>query len=334
MTDDQPRLLSFDSDDIAPGQRFAQYRALYLRGTDAIELGPRFRAVMRGASLDRAIVYDRILADVGHERTAARCRRDAFEHFTLTLTLDGEFHADGGAGFARIAPGEIVLMDMTKPMRNRADDAHVITLGMARARIASVMGKRVADLHGHVIDAGRGILLADHLRSLARHMTGIRGEMLIPLSRMSADMLATAIGGDGNTQAGLERYAQMLRLDLVTAFIEQNLSSRELDAATIIDRFGISRATLYRMFHAHGGVGRYIRRRRLAILRARLSDPGHASPLGDMAVEAGFGTEAIASEAFVTEFGIRPGGYRRKAARETKIERAHRQFHEWLAELV
>jgi len=327
-------LVGFDSDEIAPGRRFEQYRTLYSGGTDAIELGPRFRALMRGASLDRAVIYDRTLVDVGHERTAARCRRDNFDHFTLTLTLTGVFQADSNAGFRHIRPGEIVLMDMTKPMRNRADDAHVITLSMARDRLVGVLGQRVDELHGYVIDTQRGFLLADHIQSLVRYMAQIRGELLIPLSRISADMLATAIGYDATAQAGLERYAQMLRLDQVTTFIERNLSDKELGAATITGWSGISRATLYRMFQSHGGVGRYIRRRRLNVLRAKLSNLDRVWSIADLAIEAGFGTEAIASEAFVAEFGLRPGLYRRQAGRETRSERAHRQMSEWTTDLA
>lgn len=325
--------IGFDSAPLDPASRFQQYRELYSGGADAIELGPQFRVSMRGAALDRAVIYERQLVDIGHERTAARCARDDFDHFTLTLVLAGDYHADSGAGFGRVAPGQIALMDMARPMRNRALDAHVVTFSMPRARIGAVAGRRVDQLHGHVIPEESGFLLADHLRSLARHAHALRPDMMIPLSRISTDVLSTAITDDRGGR-GLDRYPMAMRFDQVAAYVERHLGEPALDTAMIAARFGISRATLYRMFELHDGVARYVRRRRLIAFRARLSELGATMPLAELALATGFTSEAIASEAFKAEFGQRPGVYRNQILRETTLERARRKMREWTAQLA
>ena len=324
--------IRFTSDDIPAGDRFGRYRELYGQGADAVELGPDFSASMNGVRLDRAAIYDRRLVDVGHERTLQRCRHDEMEHFTLTCVLSGEFHADSGSGFVRVAPGETVLMDMTKPMRNRATRAHIVTMSIARDRVVALAGRQADHLHGHRIQVGSGLLLTDHLQSLVRHAASLPEEMLIPLSRISSDFLAIALNTEIDGNQLFQQQGQRLRLDQILTFIEQNLSDASFSPANVMSRFNISRATLYRVLHAHGGFNRYVRRKRLSLLRRRLSETAGVS-LERLAHDSGFGTAAQASEAFLQEYEIRPGRYRRQVQVENELDRVRRRMGEWTADL-
>ncbi len=324
--------IRFTSGAIPAGDRFGRYREIYGQGADAVELGPDFSASMNGIRLDRAMIYDRILADVGHERTLLRCRHDEMQHFTLTCVLSGEFHADSGSGFVRVAPGETVLMDMTKPMRNRATRAHIITMSIARDRVETVAGQQTDRLHGHRIQVGSGLLLTDHLQSLVRHAASVPEEMLIPLSRIGTDFLAVALNTEIDGNQLFQQQGQRLRLDQILTFIEQNLLDVSFSPDKVMSRFSISRATLYRILHSHGGFNRYVRRKRLSLLRRRLSEAAGVS-LEQLAHESGFGTAAQASEAFLEQYGIRPGRYRRQTQLETELDRVRRRMSEWTADL-
>ena len=48
----------------------------------------------------------------------------------------------------------------------------------------------------------------------------------------------------------------------ICGFIEQNVHSQALSTTTLLDQFGVSRASLYRMFEPQGGVRNYITQRR------------------------------------------------------------------------
>jgi AraC-like DNA-binding protein len=317
--------LQFDSALVAPRERFDAYHALYAGGADVTQSGDGFHARMRGWRLDRSLVYDRHLYGVGHARDAGRVRRDAMEHLTLTLVIDGEFHADSGDGFRRIAPGELLLLDMTRPMRNQAPGAHIVTMSMARERVAEwVRDPRAA--HGRVLAPQTAALLADHMRSLVRHGSTLGPAALVLVGRVGADLLGAALA-----EGARERPAHQatLRIDRVRAFIEEHLFAADFGVETVLARFALSRATLYRDFQPWGGLAAYIRRRRIEALGDRLADVGEARSLADLAEQIGFSTEARQSEAFLAHYGMRPGAYRRAAQREAPVVRSLRHMREW-----
>jgi AraC-like DNA-binding protein len=319
--------LGFDSDGFAPGDRFEAYRDLYSVGADVQRTGPNFAARMRGWRLDRAVLYDRHLSDVAHERDPARVRAAEMEHFTLTLVRAGEFHADAGSGFRRVAPGEILILDMTRPMRNRAREAHVSTLSVARERMA-LARPRPRRLHGHVIPPARGALLADHLSSLAERGPLLTPAMLMPVSRITLDLLRIALADRDDLElVRIDPRAE--RVDRMRAVIEEHLTDSAFAPASLVGRFALSRATLYRDFEPWGGPAHYIKRRRLELLRDRLQDPDDPRALAELAAALGFSGENIASAAFLDMFGTRPGAYRRLTRGESDETRLWRRMREW-----
>ncbi|HEU4959876.1 MAG TPA: AraC family transcriptional regulator [Sphingomonas sp.] len=317
--------LVYDAAAFAGRERFGAYHDLYASGADVTAAGAAFGARMTGARLDRALIYDRRLRGVAHRRDAGRVRRDALEHLTLTLLVGGEFHADAGDGFRRLMPGEVVLLDMTRPMRNRAVDAHVVTMSLARDRVTDLVGDP-RRLHGRVLSAGAAALLADHLASLARHAAQLDPAALMPVSRAGIDLLGAALAGEARVRPGRHAAA---RVDCVCALVEERLFEPGFGAEAVLERFAVSRATLYRDFQPWGGLGAYIRRRRLEVLGERLADPGEARSLAELAHQLGFSTEARQSEAFLTHFGMRPGAYRRTVREEQAAARSARRMREW-----
>jgi len=316
----------FDGTTLAAHERFAAYGDLYSVGCDVDRGDGRFGARITGWRLDRSLLYDRRLRGVAHRRDAARVRRDAMAHVTLTLAVSGEFHVDAGDGYRRLAPGEMLLLDMTRPMRNRAAAAHIVTMSMARDRIARLVDEP-RELHGRVIAAGPAALLADHLRALVRNGAQVAPAMLMPLARVGLDLLGGALAIDPARERPL--YTTAERIDRVRAHIEERLFEPGLGPDAVMARFALSRATLYRDFQPWGGLASYIRARRTEVLRERLADRDETRSLADLAELLGFSTEARLSEAFRARFGVRPGAFRTMARDETAPARALRRMREW-----
>lgn len=68
----------------------------------------------------------------------------------------------------------------------------------------------------------------------------------------------------GRTPRGSAAAAEDQTLGLrAREHVAAHLDSRELDARSLSQAFGVSRATVYRQFEIEGGIGRYIRNRRL-----------------------------------------------------------------------
>jgi AraC-like DNA-binding protein len=75
----------------------------------------------------------------------------------------------------------------------------------------------------------------------------------------------------------------------VCRFVEANLGARDLGVDKLARTFGLSRASLYRLFAPVGGVASYIRTRRLARARQELTAPGlEDRRIGPIAYRAGF----------------------------------------------
>ncbi|WP_245322073.1 helix-turn-helix transcriptional regulator [Bradyrhizobium sp. LTSPM299] len=76
-------------------------------------------------------------------------------------------------------------------------------------------------------------------------------------------------------------------------------------------RFELSRASLYRLFEADGGLARYIQEQRLdRALRLLVSPSSRGNRLIDLALDLQFSSDSSFVRAFRRHFGITPGEVR------------------------
>jgi AraC-like DNA-binding protein len=95
-------------------------------------------------------------------------------------------------------------------------------------------------------------------------------------------------------------------------YVEDNLTARDLGAAKLAATFGLSRASLYRLFAPVGGVASFIRERRLARALHELSAPGRQNRrIGPIAYQAGFHSIAAFNRAFRAAYGKTPRNVRK-----------------------
>jgi len=200
-----------------------------------------------------------------------------------------------------------------------------VTLSMARERVAERV-RDPRDLHGRVLTPPRAALLADHMRSLARHGGAFGAAALVAVGRAGSDLLGAALAEDSCARPV---GPAALRIDRVRAFVEESLFAPGFGPEAVLARFAISRATLYRDFRRWGGLAAYIRRRRIETLRERLGEAGETRSLAELAEQLGFSTEARQSEAFLAQYGVRPGAYRQAARGEAPVDRSLRHMREW-----
>ena len=91
-------------------------------------------------------------------------------------------------------------------------------------------------------------------------------------------------------------------------FIENNLDNWDLSVGLVLKNFGVSRATLYRMFEEKGGVRQYISDRRLHRAVMDLSDSaGTRGAVTAISDKWGFSSGANFNRAIRRKFGIAPG---------------------------
>ena len=113
---------------------------------------------------------------------------------------------------------------------------------------------------------------------------------------------------DGSADLSSFRAERAELLRDIQQFIEQNLSALELSAAMLLARFGVSRATLFRLFEPFGGVRTYILERRLFRALLDISEQPNLRGQIQRAVERwGFSSATHFHRAVKRSFGVTPG---------------------------
>lgn len=304
-----PQLLSFDTELLPPDDRMDRYCTLYSSGAEVTATGPAPRAAFQGWRLDRAVLYERRLNDIGHYRAAAKLEQYGLSHWTVTLVLEGWIAFDLGAGMRQIKPGEVLLVDTNTAGRNDARHAHIATLSIAQDRLEAILGP-LGSLHGHLISVEDGRLYADFVRSLLATLPTLHWGALPSLTSTLGMVLRAALDVHGRAAGGTLSTQHARRLAEFKALVEARLADPTFGPETAVELSGVSRATLYRLLHAHGGLSAFIKHRRLEQIRRCLSDTSERRAFSALVREAGFRDESQTSRAFTARFGISPAAYR------------------------
>ncbi|MEO0607630.1 MAG: helix-turn-helix domain-containing protein [Pseudomonadota bacterium] len=94
----------------------------------------------------------------------------------------------------------------------------------------------------------------------------------------------------------------------IMLFIEKNLLFEDLNVNLILQSFGVSRASLYRLFADVDGVRTYISRRRLYHAVTELADaPTQRGKVHEVAQKWGFSSDPNFNRTVKREFGVTPG---------------------------
>jgi len=256
--------------------------------------------------------------------------RGGLEQYFIQLFVAGRLEADCEGRAISVGPGDICVFDLSRTFRSRVRTGSTLSLVVPRERVDKAAGGR--NLHGLVLKAGAPItrILTDFVVSLS----DISAEM------DSADTLAIEDAAIALIASGLARHAPQTSLHdpaltgvlrrRVLDFIEANLSGPQLGPDLLTQRFRVSRAHLYRIFAADGGVATIIREKRLdASFRELAKGGGPSRSITQIAHEQGFSSSAQFHRAFRARFGMAPGEARdAAAARPLAGQRpAHVQIH-------
>jgi AraC-like DNA-binding protein len=253
------------------------------------------------------------------------------EHFTLQLNLSGQLIAEVPSGIRNVAPGEIILFNMTRPQRTILKNAHLLTFSVS-PEVVEAASPDAANLHGAVLSGPKSGLLADFMVSLVRRRIADEADAISGATLMFHQALAMALNGQGVALSGNSDDA----LQRVKLLIESRLTARELSPEWLARNAGLSRTRLYDLFKPAGGISRYIQKRRASRLRALLTRPETRNlPVGTLALQAGFASESHAIRTFSEHFNISPGQHRRAVLQLSPARQAsaHEEFDDWIKAL-
>ncbi|WP_454620909.1 helix-turn-helix domain-containing protein [Bradyrhizobium cenepequi] len=299
----------FDTSDLPADKRFDTWRsavhahrAWLPEGTDPAQ----FCAVVDAWTLGELVVALSRLPAVFLARTPEMARADGEDWMTLAFQLKGAtvFTLDHGGLVRTIGPGEIIVFDMTRDFRSETSAHEVITCAISRRAMLQATYE-IPPHHGLVIDGGWGRLLADYMLSLVRQLPEMAAADAPGLGRTFVHLLGACLKAASAAQPAISRRTADTR-HLAETYIEDNLTSPDLDPVTICKALGISKARLYRAFANSEGVTAYIRKRRLAAIHVLLNNPRETRSIGEIAYQYGFVSDAHFSRVFRQKFGFSP----------------------------
>jgi AraC-like DNA-binding protein len=302
----------FDSRDLPVASAIEAWREM-TRSTVHIgidkEHRERFSISLRAVRLRETVVTAVATTTQAFHRDPGRVRRDGLDQYGFFFQATGSRMVRANGIDRVLRPGDLQFVDMAQEDFTLAADGRTTTLYVPR-HLVDAEFPEAWRLHGMVMRSTAARVFADQALTLFDPDGAWPATMAGFLER---SLLALAIGSLIETR---REAAPLTRGDLdlplrrrIEHYIEDNLPDLTLDASRIGQEFGISRSVIYRVFHAHGGLNRYILGRRLHRVR-KLLMAGDARTIAEIAFATGFGTPAHFNREFRRTFGTTPSEVR------------------------
>lgn len=250
------------------------------------------------------------------ERSARMIARQGIDHILIQFFTTGASRVRATGREAAVQASQMVVFDLSQPVVSEAEAVSAINIMLPRKRLADQIGT-IENLHGRALDFHAHPvrqLSYTYLAGLNARAGAAEAHQLRYLSGAAADLCAACFHPDANQAPAVDQINKVA----VCQFIEQELAQETLGVDALIAQFGLSRATLYRLFDADGGVASYIRERRLLRAMKLLGASGGRPRISSVAYATGFSDEKTFSRAFRRRFGFLP----REAVAESLIPRA------------
>jgi AraC-like DNA-binding protein len=268
------------------------------------------RFVVTHAICDRATLI--------HEPSSA----PGLDHVGICLVLNGSMELQVSGAHNLVEPGDIGLVDLRERVRlilGVEGTTSKLTLWIPRSRLPTQLSSRSA-LHYAVAKANTpGIAVATAaVRALLTQLDAITLDQMDELVAGVVALVGHAMGLGSASRvpqpAPLDSFVTLCR------YVEDHLAARNLGVAELAATFGLSRASLYRLFEPVGGVASFIRERRLARAYRELTMPGlQDRRIGPIAYQAGFHSIAAFNRAFLATYGETPRNVRKQKIRPTRL---------------
>ncbi|AGL19194.1 helix-turn-helix domain-containing protein [Actinoplanes sp. N902-109] len=234
-------------------------------------------------------------ACVGKERAA----RDG-DNLAVKVLTRGRTRIEQGRGDAELGPGDLVLLDPTRPYRFESTASSHVTILLPRrelrirpAHLDRVVGVRIDGSHGP------GALVSALARESARSATGFRAGEALRSAAAVVELIAVSL----EARLGDEQPAPDERLrDRIIGYIDARLADPDLSPPGVAAAHHISVRRLHKLFEDQPlTVAALIRRRRLERCRAELTGSGRT--VTAVAARWGFSDPAHFSKLFKTTYG-------------------------------
>jgi AraC-like DNA-binding protein len=250
------------------------------------------------------------------ERSVARVSTDKRRDYVFQLFLEGEVGHVSGMRKKRSSPGSvqgIVAFDLNQPFRAERPQSRLLSLFVPVALVDETL-REGAGIHGRIVQQGAPLtgLVKDHLAALAREIATLDAVSAATALHTGAQLLVAAFGKDARLNGAGRAALQAAVMGQVRRYVDANLHQADLTPTGVVQALQLKRATIYRWFEHEGGLGAYIRNRRLREAADELVRFPHRQ-VAEIAYGLGFTSPSDFTRAFRRAFDMSPQDMRMRA---------------------
>ena len=281
-----------------------------------------FRASLRALNMGAGVLVDWQSAPIQFYRSPAHVARSNLDFYRMVINLTGDHHiACRIRGDIRLRKGDIGLFDVAVSDHTAMaateghGTVHCIVLMVPRARMAPLL-RHPDSAHASVIrgDTPFGRFVSEHFQSIRRNASLLTTAESDTAVQSLVTLVAGGVGRAAGAEESIARETRRAMLMTIKRHIESHLGAPELNGGAVCRQFGLSRATLARLFEAEGGLTHYVQLRRLHRAFVMLGSPAYWHwRVIDIALECNFSSDATFTRAFRKLFEVTPGEVRRMA---------------------
>lgn len=322
LKDALPRQFLLKNIDLSASTLFASWRQTLAAIVDvegdqiAIE---RFEGDIAAWSTDRMILTVVSASRIRLIRSFETVSLSRIDHFAISVLLSGSMAGVAGESEVDAKAGDVLFKDMLQTLTLQTsvhgELTRYITLWIPRTRLLASISNENA-LHGLVVKgtSPAGALIGASLRSFAEQVANMSTREMDSLAEGLIELVAKALVPALEATPSTGGAVPLASFVSIRRFIDRNLGSAELGVDMIAKSFGLSRASLYRLFEPMGGVAGYIRKQRLNRAYQDITTAEKADHrIGPMAYRLGFKSINSFNRAFREAYGKTPGEARRAA---------------------
>jgi AraC-like DNA-binding protein len=229
------------------------------------------------------------------------------DQLLIFLQVEGSCDSDCGGRRGRIEPGDVAIMDYARPFRSAVTDYENLMILVARGSVPAAL--LAIEPHGLVFPRGSGAarLIGAALKELYAQADDLTvSEAEAAIEGIMALTTACARARLAGNEADHVKSKRQAALD----YVDAHLGDTQLGPDEIAAAAHVSRASLYRLLAAEGGIRAVLLTRRLdQALRLMMADHKDERSLTDIATCCGFGGTSQFSRAFRARFGVPPRQY-------------------------
>jgi AraC-like DNA-binding protein len=266
-----------------------------------------------------------------YDRSRSKLGRDGIDSYVLQYYLDGSCGRRDGGGDSATRPGDLFIVDAAQALSTSTSDSRFLSLVVPRRLLAPLL--HAPDELSMRVMSGKAPLIAllrDHLSALYRtagQLDNAQAQAVIP---GTLQLAAAAINGEAS-ESNAGAVTQSL-FSSICRYLDSEMTNLTLTPQGVASHFGISRATLYRLFEPVGGFFNYLRQQRLRQCHGILSDRSqqHRS-IAEIAQSYGFLDASNFTRAYRKATGMSPRETRALALEGHANPALSIQVHDWRA---